>query len=163
MKSLKATSSGDCRRTEERKISPHPTLIQFSSANHFSVLLVRQTEQGPKSDGAFIYILLGVGNLSEISLLSNTFCCHFDFLKLCLKCSDAKYAFRIRAGTKCIYFVHLKSPKNLSEEAQFPIFHLDDLTLTKLSVMSRDNKWENCVNLPSRWSIWQPNFVKCTV
>lgn len=42
MKTIKATSCEDCR-TEEGKISAHPTVIPFSAVKHFPIRLVRQT------------------------------------------------------------------------------------------------------------------------
>lgn len=53
MKTIKATSCEDCR-TEERKISLHPTLIQFPLQSIFSSAFKTDTEHGPKSDGAFL-------------------------------------------------------------------------------------------------------------
>lgn len=42
IKTIKATRCEDCR-TEKRKISAHPTLIQFSAVKHFPIMFVRQT------------------------------------------------------------------------------------------------------------------------
>lgn len=70
MKTIKATSCEDCR-TEEIKISAHPTLIQFSTVKHFSVLLARQTLNMDESQMGYEFTYLpGYGeSFSNIPLI----------------------------------------------------------------------------------------------